>query len=204
MMKYRIMKRKLLFFHHLENLPSNSLANEVFEVQKALNLPGLVKECVQILNDSQISDIKRFSKPQWKNLIVKLCKKKNEDDLLDQIKNYKKLDFNELKKEHCNIKHYMTSLNLHSARLRFKIRAKMTPTIQMNFKSDPAFKANMWICVGCDNETDDGKIGSLDTQAHVLVCEAYSDLRDGKTLTNDKDLVDYFAGVIRRRLSTIA
>ena len=85
-----------------------------------------------------------------------------------------------------------------------RIREEMTPTIQTNFKSEPTFKANKWICVGCDNGTDDGKIGSLDTQAHVLVCEGYSDLRDGKTLTKDKDLVDYFAGVIRRRLSTIA
>ena len=108
-MKYRIMKRKLLFFHHLENLPSDSLAKEVFEVQKALNLPGLVKECVNILNEFEMSDIKRFSKLQWNNVIEKLCKKKNEDDLLGQIKNYKKLDFNEMKEERCELKHYMTS-----------------------------------------------------------------------------------------------
>ena len=34
-------------------------------------------------------------------------------------------------------------------------------------------------------------------------CEGHSDLRDGKNLTNDKDLVDFFAEVIRRRLSNI-
>ena len=87
----------------------------------------------------------------------------------------------------------MASLNLHSARLRFKIRANMTPTIQMNFRSDPAFKANKWSCLGCNNR-------NLDTQAHVLLCEGYADLRDNKNFDNDKDLVDYLAAVIRRRM----
>ena len=135
MIKYRIIKRKLLFFHHLENLPSDSLVKEIFEVQKSLDLPGLVKECLDIMNKAGINDVESYSKNQWKNTVDKLCKQMNEDDLLDQIRKYKKLDFDELKQERCELKNYMASLNLHSARLRFKIRANMTPTIQMNFKS---------------------------------------------------------------------
>ena len=100
------------------------------------------------------------------------------------------------------MKKYIVSLNLHSARLRFKIRSKMTPTIQMNFKNDPKFKANMWTCLGCDNRAEDStNLGCRDTQAHVLACGGYSDLRDGKNLENDKDLVEYFAAVIRRRMN---
>ena len=99
------------------------------------------------------------------------------------------------------MKNYMVSLHLQSARLRFKIRARMTPTIQMNFKNDPKFKANMWTCLGCDTGSEDGtNLGCPDTQAHVLLCRGYSDLRDGKNLENDRDLVEYFAAVIRRRL----
>ena len=160
LVKYRIIKRKLLFFHHLENLPPDCLAKEIVEVQKVNNLPGLVKECLDVLHKAGIYDVASYSKKQWKNVVDKLCKKMNEDDLLQQMKNYKKLDLNELKQENCKLKDYMSSLNLHSARLRFKIRAKMTPTIQMNFKSDKAFKANNWICLGCDSS-------NLDTQAHV-------------------------------------
>ena len=126
----------------------------------------------------------------------------NEDDLLEQSKKYKKIEFNELKKEHCQMKKYFADLHLQSARLRFKIRAQMTPTIQMNFRNDPKFKSNMWTCSGCDNRSDDSdNQGCRDTQAHVLVCRGYSDLRDSKNLENDKDLVEYFAAVIRRRMS---
>ena len=194
LVKYRIIKRKLLFFHHLENLPPGCLAKEIVEVQKVNNLPGLVKECLDVLHKAGIYDVSSYPKKQWKNVVDKLCKKMNEDDLLQQMKNYKKLDLNELKQENCKLKDYMSSLNLHSARLRFKIRAKMTPTIQMNFKSDKAFKANNWICLGCDSS-------NLDTQAHVLICSGYTDLRDGKNLEIDKDLVDYFSAVIRRRMN---
>ena len=201
MIKYRIIKRKLLFFHHLENLSDDSLAKQIFEIQKSCNLPGLAKECLIILNEAGINGVDKYSKNQWKNIVDKLCRKMNEDDLLEQIKKYKKLEISELKREHCQMKNYMVSLHLQSARLRFKIRAKMTPTIQMNFKNDPKFKANMWTCLGCDSRSEDGtNLGCPDTQAHVLLCRGYSDLRDGKNLENDRDLVEYFAAVIRRRL----
>ena len=45
MMKYRILKKKLLFLHHLATLPCDTLAREIFEVQVKLALPGLVKGC---------------------------------------------------------------------------------------------------------------------------------------------------------------
>ena len=44
LMKYRILKQKLVFYHHLANLPTDSLAGEMFQVQKQMNLPGLVNE----------------------------------------------------------------------------------------------------------------------------------------------------------------
>ena len=60
----------------------------------------------------------------------------------------------------------------------------------------------MWTCLGCDNRAEDStNLGCRDMQAHVLACGGYSDLRDGRNLENDKDLVEYFAAVIRRRMS---
>ena len=205
MMKYRIIKRKLLFFHHLATLTTGSLAKEIFEVQKDLNLPGLVSECIDILTKAGIQNVESYSKPQWKALVKRFCKKLNEDDLLVQIKQYKKLDFNELKAEKCEMKKYMTDLNLFNARLRFKIRAQMTPTIQMNFKNDPVFKANLWVCLGCDMRGKD-KLApvSQDSQTHVLSCAGYADLRKDKDLSDDKDLVEYFSAVIARRMNESA
>ena len=102
-----------------------------------------------------------------------------------------------LELEHCELKDYMVSLNLFNARLKFKIRAQMTPTIQMNFRNDPVFKANSWMCLGCDRQTED-------TQNHVLDCIGYADLREGKDFNCDKDLVSFFAAVITRRMTVSA
>ena len=131
LMKYRIIKRKLSFFHHLATLPSDSLAKEFFEVQKEMHLPGLVSECQKILITAGIINVEHYSKLQWRSLVNRLCRKLNEDDLLTQTEKYKKLDQNLLKLEHCELKDYMVSLNLFNARLKFKIRAQMTPTDKM-------------------------------------------------------------------------
>ena len=40
-MENRVIKQKLLLVHHLVNLPEDSLAKQVAEVQDKLNLPGL-------------------------------------------------------------------------------------------------------------------------------------------------------------------
>ena len=170
-----------------------------------MNLPGLVSECHHILTKAGINNVETYSKPQWKALVNRFCKKMNEDDLLVQSKTYKKLDFNAMKAEHCEMKSYMTNLNLHHARLRFKIRAQMTPTIQMNFKNDPVFKANLWTCLGCDRRNKDRLApATQDTQAHVLSCVGYADLRMDKDLSDDKDLVEYFSAVIKRRINESA
>ena len=43
-------------------------------------------------------------------------------------------------------------------------------------------------------------VGSLDTQEHIKTCEGYEHLRTGKNLDTDKDLVNYFYSVIRKRM----
>ena len=46
-------------------------------------------------------------------------------------------------------------------------------------------------CEGCGIE--------VDTQAHAMICPAYADLRDGKDMGNDSDLVNFFRRVLERR-----
>ena len=40
----------------------------------------------------------------------------------------------------------------------------------------------------------------VDTQSHVLVCEAYRDLREDKVLCSDEGMIEYFRQVIKRRM----
>ena len=60
--KYRILKNKLLFYHHLATLPSSSLANEIFSLQESLGLPGLISECQNFLTTNEIDEVKNYSK----------------------------------------------------------------------------------------------------------------------------------------------
>ena len=44
-MNNKIKKKKLLFYHHLKQLPHQSLAWEIGDIQESLKFPGLINEC---------------------------------------------------------------------------------------------------------------------------------------------------------------
>ena len=125
----------------------------------------------------------------------------NKLSILDKVKNegYKKVKHEELKDEEFTPKNYLSELCVTKARLRFKIKSKMTPTVKMNFPSDTQYTRDLWSCPGCSIPGD--VMGNRDTQQHVLICLAYEEFRDGKDLTKDKDIVKYFEQVIQKRLN---
>ena len=119
-----------------------------------------------------------------KTIIFKL----NKDKLVSQSKNYKKIDFSydeNLAERHS----YLTQMKVNDARMLFKIRSQMAPTIQMNFPSDKSFTANLWTCSAC--------MINRDTQNHEISCEEYSKYREGQNLDEDGDLVKYFQTIVR-------
>ena len=122
----------------------------------------------------------------------------NKDDIISQSKPYKKLNF--YAEQKFELRPYVTNLNISEARMKFKINACMTPTIQMNFPSDVEFASNLWTCSGCaGSDMGDEVVGCRDTQQHVMICPGYAQLREDKNLDNDRDLVHYFAQVIKNR-----
>ena len=116
------------------------------------------------------------------------------------MKSYKKLKVDDFASESFAAKDYLSKLNMADARLRFKLRSCMTPTVKMNFKSDAKFASQLWKCVGCAKLSHSGNI---DSQLHILWCEGYADLRHEKDLDNDQHLVDYFRSVISRRQNNL-
>ena len=190
LMEVRIDRKKLLFYHHIWNLPDNSLAKNIAVNQTKLNYPGLMTECKMLLVKYNLPEWENFTKLQWKKMVDTALKEYNKRTLLDKIKKYKKLEFEKLSKEDHEKKKYLASLNIADARLKFALRTCMTKTIQANYKGDPEFRANNWKCQECQ---------VLDTQDHVVRCPVYLNLRTGKDLENDKDLVEYFRKVINIR-----
>ena len=148
-------------------------------------------ECAKLMEMHEISDAKNYNKMRWKRLVKKKVEEQKRADLLGKIEsNYKKLDYKVLREENCDLKEYMRSLNLPDARLKFALRSKMTKNVQMNYKGEPKFMKNGWKCQDCNVP---------DTQDHIIRCPSYKELREGKNLDSDKDLVEYFRRIIQIR-----
>ena len=168
------------------------LAKEVFDEQVKNNWPGLVREvkdeCEKLRLPNITQKCNKFSESQWKNTVKEACRNKNEEELKERIKKLVKLE--EIREESYERKDYLKELRMDEARVKFKIRTRMVDC-KMNFSSDPRNKADLWRCDSCQS--------SVDTQSHILWCPSYSQLREGKSLDSDKDLVTYFSQVMKIR-----
>ena len=100
---------------------------------------------------------------------------------------YQKLDV--MKNEKFKQRDYIRRMNMHDARLNFRIRTKMI-NCKMNQSSDRKNKETLWKCDGC---------GNIDSRKHILWCPAFRDLRKGKSMDSDTDIIDYFRKVLKIR-----
>ena len=66
----------------------------------------------------------------------------------------------------------------------------MTRYIKLNYKGDKEFAKKLWKCDQC---------GKMDSEQHVLWCEGFKYLREGKDLKSDKDLCNYLRKVCQIR-----
>ena len=62
---------------------------------------------------------------------------------------------------------------------------------KFNYKNNPSHSKDLWKCDSCQS--------AIETQDHILWCPAYHELREGKSIENDKDLVEYFSKVMKIR-----
>ena len=194
-MKERIHQKKLNFLHHLKSLESESLAAEIYDLQARYDFPGLVSECRELIAFYALPNIidshgqKAVSQQTWKRLVKKAIKDKSEEVIKSSFKSYSKLKNKNYESENFEIKPYITEMRLREARTLFRVRSSMIPA-KMNMKSNPNYAQELWKCDDCM---------SMDSQSHILWCPAYAPLREGKTLSNDLDLVHYFQAVIKIR-----
>ena len=190
-MRQRIWKAKLNFYKYIQDSADGSLAKEIFEEQKKNHFPGLVTECREISKElnilNELDDIK-VNKAQFKQLVKNAIQMKNEEILKNEISKYSKLEA--LKNESCVRKAYLTEMTVEQARLNFRIRTMMTE-FAFNFKNKKEYSDACWTCISCKR--------ALDTFEHAKWCVAHEDLRQGKDLREDIDLVEYIAKVLARR-----
>ena len=137
----RMLKSKMLFLHHLATVsPDCSLSG----------LPNTEKVGTTWITNGMSGTIGNISK-SWNNQLFQSrvekisCPKidlKNQDDLLEQIKSpYKRISYNELIAEKCELKPCMKNLDLSSARDKFRLRSKITKNVKMDY---PSHKGYSW------------------------------------------------------------
>ena len=194
----QIAKRKMLFLHHLINLDESSLAKEIFEVQQADNLPGLVNECKSLIKKLKLPDIfeekvnSGLSKLTWKRLVNCAIVKYEESNLRNIISEKSKLKDGPLSSESFEPKEYISRLNLSKSRVKFLLRSKM---LDAKFNYSAKYENELWQCDSC--------CSAIETQSHLVFCPAYARLREGKNLNNDEHLIEYIQKVmdIRTKLN---
>ena len=173
-------------------MSKNCLAKQVFDEQKVNNWPGLVAEVKQLCKDLSLPDIteshNKFKKLDWKYKVGVACKVEEENCLKNEMSKLSKVE--DIKDEIFELKGYLKEMTLQQTRMHFKIRTQMT-NCKMNYSNDMKNRESLWRCESCQT--------NIDTQKHVLFCPAYKKLREGKSLENDMDVVNYFIEVMKIR-----
>ena len=191
-MHLRILKEKLSLYHHIVCLPENALARQVLEIQEKFNFPGLREEIQPFLAKYNLTDVKSFSKGEWKKMIKKYIFEENASFLLNEMKKYKKNEVESFALEEFGLKKYFSYLNLEQARIKFRERMKCMVTCKTHFPSEPQFIKDMLQCP----EPECSKIDVLD---HWKFCSAYDYLKQGRNFSRDVDLIEFYRAVISHR-----
>ena len=189
-MKSRIHKNILNFVKHTSMLDTNDLAKEILDEQVSNNWSGLVKEAIQISEDLKVEGLldEKVSKKRLKNVIRTSVRDRNEDEISEEIKRYKKMTI--LREEKTKKNNYIKKENIPHARVVFRHRCEMFDS-KLNLKNNYKYKEENYLCDSCESKQDDN--------LHVLYCDSYKELRVGKDLNNNKDLGTYLLKVLNIR-----
>ena len=125
-MKFRIMKKKLIFFKYLQQCDKNYLANEIFEEQERLKLPGLVKESKILAKELNIdSDLnnKEVTLQKFEQIVKQKIAVENENEVRSMMTKSK---CDDIKGEKFGLKSYFKNHSVTNARTKFRFKTKMT------------------------------------------------------------------------------
>ena len=193
-MPLRILKSKLLLYHHILTLPSESLALKILKTQQRLNIYSLRDEVAPFLAKHEVSDVNTYSKEKWKLFVKRNISLDNRNYLLEQAKRFKKLDPLELSCEEYRMKDYFSNLNLADARLKFRIRSKCVNTCRTMYPSDENNIKAQFQCYFCPK---------LDILSHWRSCPKFQHLRKNRSLSEEKDILDYYREIIQTRMEEL-
>ena len=93
--------------------------------------------------------------------------------------------------ERWGLKEYVQKENLYNVRSTWEMRAFML-RVAGNYSHHAKYQATGWLCQAC-------RLQVREDQDHLTSCQGYEDLRQGRDLQDDKDLVSFYRLVMARR-----
>ena len=106
------------------------MAKELYNTQIKFKFPGLVQECMKLIEDLGLPNItiphkiKQVTKNKWKQLVKKAIKDKCETELKNEILKFKKLKDGPMKEENFKTQQYLKDYQLEKARPSLNIGVK--------------------------------------------------------------------------------
>ena len=189
----RILKEKLVLFHHILCLPEGAVARSILEIQQRLHLRGLNQEVEDFLVEHEISNAREFTKSEWKHFVSRKIRISERNQLIEKAKKYKKIDYLSLSCEEFELKDYFCDLDLARARIKFRDRANCMSTCKRHYPSEENI-VKMFLCESCDSD-------KVDNISHWRQCSAFSHFRQDRDLGSDTDLISYYQDIINLRRS---
>ena len=207
----------------MSNLPEGSLGRDFYDLQKARSLPGLFMEVQEDLENIGINDLKIVTKTVWKKRVSEYIHNKQRNELLEDIKKYKKLNYEVMSKEKFERKNYFYKLNLEQICMRFKISSEVIPTVRTHFKNK--YKTKGIRCPSCIQtntisicEEESGQLSVHEDQFpfdlsipseeipkddifHLVYdCPTFAEQQKFKDISDDADLCSFFQEIIQYRI----
>ena len=208
--EHLILQKKMLFFHHLTNLPLNALAKNVLDLMENNDLPGLATEFKEHVANLKVIDVQQVTKREWKRKVYAYVSNLTKTELLEDAKKYKKISYEELSEEPFERKEFFNALDLEGARLKFRISSHMVDSVRSHFPSKYRARNKPLSCPSCSNnhisddekpDEDDLRNSPRDDLNHIMTkCIKYEEMRINRDIfSSDSDLVDFFKDVLEYR-----
>ena len=140
----------------------------------------------------------------------KIIFEKNQSQILEWAKKYKKIDYKRCCNEKFERKSYLTKLNVADARLYFRIKYFLVPTFRLDYKNVPQYRAEKWRCPDCVERIQRDRqppgdvevICDEDSYDHARYhCPSNNKLREDTDFRDPKQEVVFFRQIIDRRKS---
>ena len=190
-MKFRIYKEKVMLVLHIRSLDKEALANEMYLEQLKNNWPGLARETEDICEYLGIEDVNKtgLSKSQYSKVVESAIVYKEDEVMKSESVESSKM--RTIRGERWGLKEYVKNENLYNVRSTWEVRSFML-RVAGNYSHHAKYQATGWLCQAC-------KLQVREDQDHLTCCQGYEDLRQGRDLQDDKDLVSFYRLVMARR-----